>query len=287
MLSATSAANSLQDLQARPLVRFIKTYARTIAIVLAIAAVAVAMIAHVLGYGVKHRHAEKPPAAAPVAKVPAPATRPWVDEPMPSQAIDVCHRAWSAQRLERKGWSAASWSCAISQDGVATNTSWSRTYGLASDAPGTLSPAGQSSIDSKAIAATFHSSPDVVTSSDVAVRAIRDFAQIHGYTATIGTDAGKPTLPGASVGNDTRLWTTSNVTLNVPWAPWLGLAPSFDSVSGLRIRTVTWNSQADQWVVAGELYGLTTPGAEPHASTAPRTFRKPQSQTKQVPHENS
>lgn len=287
MLSATSATNSLQDLQARPAVRFLKTYGRKIAIVLTITVFGVALVAHLLGYGVKHRHAEKPPVTAPVVKPAPPVARPWIDEPMASQAIDVCHHAWSAQRLERKGWSVASWTCSVSPLAIAINTSWTRTYGLASDAPGTLSPTGQSSAESNVMAATFEKSPDVVTSSDGAIRAFRDFAQLHGYAATIGTDVGKPALPGAPVEHDARLWTSSNVVVPVPWAPWLGLARSFESVSGLRIRTVTWSAQADQWTVTGELFGLRSRDAGPQVSTARRNFRKSQSPTKQVRNENS
>lgn len=286
MLSATSAANSLHDLQARPLVRFLKTYTQRIAIVVTIVGVAAVAIAHILGYGVKHRHAETLRAVAPVVHVQPPATRPWVDEPIPSQVIDVCHHAWSAKALERKGWSVVSWSCATAPDGVEIKTSWTRTYGLASDAPGVLNPTGQASTESTVVPAIFGNSPDVVNSSDLAVRTVRDFADIHGYTATFGEAADKPTLPGAVESNDSGPWTSSKVALNVPWAPWLGLASAFDGVSGLRIRSVTWNSQADQWVIDGALYGVSKSGARSHVSRSRPIIKQSESQTNKDRHEN-
>jgi hypothetical protein len=286
MLSAAPATPSLQDMQARASVRFVKTYASKIAILFAIVLAAAFLLGRVLGYGVKHRHAEQPRAITLPVKLPPVVTRPWVDEPMPSQAIDACHRIWSGKHLDLKGWNLVSWTCALDNDGIAINKSWSRTYGRASDAPGTLSPTGQSSAESEKASARFQKSPDMANSIDVAEASVRDFAQVHGYTLTIGAAAAKPELPTFTLAKDTSPWTSSHVTINVPWAPWLGLAASFDRVSGLRIRSVTWNSEADQWLIAGELYGLNRPHPEGNASSGQQTVNRSKSQTKRVRHEN-
>gem|GEM_PF-1129998 len=257
MVLAASTMPSLRDLQSRPWFSAVKlAVAGAAAVLLAVAAVwgvrqGLGYIRH-SGHATKHAAVTAPPRPA----ISDALARPWAHEPAPSAVFDACHRAWSTQALVHAGWSLTSWSCAVTHDGISVTAGWQREDGLATDAPGVPAQDGQSASASTVTPVRFEGASGLLNAMRLASRKMSAFAQTRGFPITFN-GAGQPTLPGASPSVSTSsAWTSSNVTLDVPWAPWLDLKQAFDSVDGLRIRSVSWQSATETWTVAGTLYGL-------------------------------
>ncbi|CAB3730658.1 hypothetical protein LMG22037_05553 [Paraburkholderia phenoliruptrix] len=278
MVLAASTMPSLRDLQSRPWFSAVK---------LAVVGAAAALLATAAVWGVRKglayiRHTGQAATHGVALSVPRrPAVsealaHPWAHEPAPSAAFDACHRAWSTQALSDPGWPLTSWSCSVTHDGISVAAGWLREDGLATDAPGVLAQDGQSASASTVIAVRFEGASAPPDATRLASRKMAAFAQSRGFPITFdGT--GQPALPGAAPSASTSsAWTSSNVTLEVPWAPWLDLKQAFDNVDGLRIRSISWQSATETWTVAGTLYGLNRTPSSAHGDIRPVAERSQQ-----------
>lgn len=201
---------------------------------------------------------------------------PWLTGPMPSAVFENCHRAWSRQRLARKGWTLTGWECTSTPYAVSISTKWDRSGGLAIDAPGALSADGESSTDSTTETASYGPPSTDIALEATARRIVWSLAQSRGLTLELAAQT--PTaaaLPGATQQAPQVPWITIPVRLGSVAPPWNELQIAFDAVDGLRISSVSWNSTSRTWALSGTLFAsrpdLVSPG--------PRPQRKPAIQT--------
>jgi hypothetical protein len=189
---------------------------------------------------------------------------PWTREPMPAESLGACASAWSGQ-LSKSGWTLAAWQCQVSQTGLTITRNWSRAGGVAADAPGTLAPDGQASVETLQVPVHFDVPSPLAATQAVATRAIWTVAQANGLALTVNAPTERLPLPGTAPANAQQVpWVVAPVTFSLVAPPWLnGIDASFDSLAGLRLKEVDWKvGTAQPWSAMGTLYSLRVSQAE-------------------------
>lgn len=187
---------------------------------------------------------------------------------MSSEVYDACAQAWHNQKLARRGWLLAGWHCKVQMQSLMVEATWSRAGGLATDAPGVLSPDGESSSTSGLLPTAFSAPSSHALPSEEARRLAWATAQASGIKLNLQAAQKLPPLPGAASANNAAPvdpWIGFPLDFAAPFAPWLAHAEPLGSVPALRISEVSYEVKANRWSVAGTLYGLrgviTTPAA--------------------------
>ncbi len=184
---------------------------------------------------------------------------PWTQMPMPAEVYDTCAQAWHSQKLARRGWLLANWHCKALMQSVMVEATWSRAGGLATDAPGMLSPDGESSSTSDSLPTAFSAPSSHALPSEDARRLAWATAQASGIKLNLQAAPKPPVLPGATPANNTAPvdpWIGFPLDFAAPFAPWFAHTEPLGSVPALRISEVSYEVTANRWSVAGMLYGL-------------------------------
>lgn len=186
---------------------------------------------------------------------------PWVRDASANAVLATCGSKWDAQHFEQDGWAVSTWDCKSTAGRVGVSVGWTRAGGLAANAPGILDDGGDHSVETvdgpalpAAVAGKALSQPD-------ARRAIWTFAQKNGLKLTL-TGGGMPKLPGSTESDGAApIWGLTNIALETYAPPWM-LGADFDEVPAMRVRTISFDFQKQQWRIEADLYssigGVTT-----------------------------
>lgn len=193
---------------------------------------------------------------------------PWTREPMASETLEACHRAWAAQRLvEGEGaWTLVGWHCLVEPAAVTIKTTWTitdalakdvaNTGGLAKDAPGQLDPTGSNSNDSVTLPVRFGRPSPHALGDEEARRGIWTISQSNALKLTLAPDGGTPTLPGAPA-NEPAPWLVWSSKFAMDMPPWTdGLAAEFAGLPGFRVHSIDLTLPSGQWTMNSTLYSL-------------------------------
>lgn len=200
---------------------------------------------------------------------------PWTREPMVSESIDACRRAWDHQLLAQLGWALSGWQCEVSARGISVSADWARAGGSAADAPGNLAADANTSHQFLDQAERFSPSSPLAMGDDQAKRVIWSVVQAAGIGMKMDDAAPKPILPGAepdAVAPGGSPWGSKQTDLSLVAPPWVnGMGASLATVPGLRIKSISWAAKAGNnsvpWAVSGTLYSMHE-GAEPRVLQA-------------------
>lgn len=184
---------------------------------------------------------------------------PWTREPQAAVLLDTCHRSWAEQALVDpiSGWELADWHCNVITGGAAINRHWISDGANAANAPGRIGPLGTDSNDSRGLSLAYPTPSSLALSDDEARRAVWSFAQSYALDLKIGDDNAQ-TQPGetAELAAE-RVWQTRMADFIMDLPPWTdGVRDGFDSLPGLRVRSVDWVAQTGKWSVHATLYTL-------------------------------
>ncbi|WP_186087602.1 type 4b pilus protein PilO2 [Burkholderia gladioli] len=178
---------------------------------------------------------------------------PWTRQPPPAAVFAACANAWDRQLKGKLGWIVSGWTCTPVSASVLIAASWTRSGGLAADAPGRLTDADHS-LDAWQAPATLVAANTTAVLAPEAHRAIWTFAQTYPISLSledIAAEAPKATSTPESVPPP---WERQSAHFTLSTPPWAGLAEAFNTVPGLRITSVRFDDSRNAWTVDATLY---------------------------------
>jgi len=178
---------------------------------------------------------------------------PWTRQPAPADVLAACASAWNRQLKGKLGWIVSGWTCTPSSASVLLAASWTRSGGVAADAPGRLTDA-EHSLDAWQAPAPLKAANTTAVLVPEAHRAIWTFAQSYPISLSLEDIAAEPPKAASTPENVPPQWQRQSAHFTLSTPPWAGLSAAFDAVPGLRITDIHFDDSRNEWTVDATLY---------------------------------